>query len=701
MSALLEMNDVFVQAGSLQILSGVDLEIAPGQVLAIVGPNGAGKTTLLDAVSGIVPGVSGSIKLGGVGRTRKQAAYGRPRPGVGRVFQGSPLPETLTVAEVAAIATGHRRRAARLLKQFGLLKHGSLFVSELSTGMRRILDIAIATVGSPAVLLLDEPSSGLAQSEIEHLAAVIRWWRDSSGAAVIMVEHDAWLVGEVADEVAMMDGGKIVTRGRLEDVLKAQKSRAKPRMRSPIDPEFRESLERVTSQATSKPPVERTVSTWTMIRLGLREMSAGMGSVLLLGVLNRVLKVELGISLGVVSAILASYNLAAPIALVVGHRSDRYPIFGRRRTPYIIGGAIVAGIAMAAAPHVAGQLADGVTAFAVISSVALFVAMGLGIWGGGTVFLALLADIVPERERPHAISIAYIMLMLGVMTGVGLTVTIIEEDASNIGTLFAIGGLLIAVMSTIAVWGKEPRVDPAQIAQTTEAPPRFREAFGGIFSMSQARLFFAFSTLSVLFLFLQQSVLEPYGGDVLGMNVRTTSTFNTVMFLGILTGMWSAGRPFASRYGHKKIARVGLYAGFVSFGMLAAAAASKAEAPSWLAIFAVGLATGVFTVAALSLMMGMVDPRRTAMFMGVWTVGRSIADFSAVLGGGVLFEVARRIANSEATGYASVFAVEAIGLALCLPLLARINPKRFREEAGVPESEAEPAGVEKVPVDLA
>jgi BCD family chlorophyll transporter-like MFS transporter len=685
MSALLEMNDVVVQAGSLQILSGVDLELQPTQILAIVGPNGAGKTTLLDAVSGIVPGIGGSIRLGGAGHA---AGYGRPRPGVGRVFQGSPLPETLTVAEVAALATGNRRRAARLLKQFGLAKHASSFVSELSTGMRRILDIAIATVGSPAVLLLDEPSSGLAQSEIEHLAAIIKWWRDSTGAAVIMVEHDAWLVGEVADEVAMMDAGRIISRGPLEKILKSQKSRTKPRMRSPIDPEFRESLERVSSNAMPKTPVERTVSTWTMIRLGLREMAAGMGSVLLLGVLNRVLKVELGISLGVVAAILASYNLAAPIALAVGHRSDRHPIFGRHRTPYIIGGAIIAGIAMAAAPHVAGQLADGLTPFAIISSVALFIAMGLGMWGGGTVFLALLADIVPERERPHAISIAYIMLMLGVMTGVALTVTIIEEDASNIGTLFAFAGLLMAVLATIAVWGKDPKVAPEE-KRKAEEQPRFREAFGSIAAMSQARLFFAFSTLTVLFLFLQQSVLEPYGGDVLGLDVRATSTFNAVMFIGILAGMWGAGRPFASRYGHKTIARVGLYAGFVAFGLLAAAAASKAGAPSWLAIFAVGLATGVFTVAGLSLMMGMVDPRRTATFMGMWTVGRSIADASAVLGGGLVFEVARRVADSEPTGYATVFAVEAIGLALCLPLLNRIDQKRFRQQAGMPEAESE------------
>lgn len=679
MSAMLELEDLVVSAGSLTILDGVSLSLPAGRILAVVGPNGAGKTTLLDAISGIASSSNDNVRLDGV---VNGVRGGRPRPGVGRVFQGSPLPETLTVGELAGLVAG-RRGAASLLESFGLSRFESLFVTELSTGMRRILDMAVATVGDPKVLLLDEPSSGLAQSEIEHLARVIRQWRDKSGAAVVLVEHDAWLVKEVADEVAVMDTGKIVAQGHPEEVLNAVRAQTKPRMRNPSDPRFKESLGRVSVGAVKRAPVSRTTSTWTLARLGLREFAAGLGSVLLLGVLNRVLKVEFGMSLGLVAAILASYNLAAPFALAFGHRSDRHPIFGRRRTPYIIGGAIVAGIAMAAAPHLAGRLAGGVTPAAIIAAVAVFIAMGFGMWGAGTVFLALLADIVPEDERPHAISVIYIMLMLGVMAGVGLTIGVIDDDAGNIGTLFAIAGLLIIVCTVVAVWGKEPEISLA--SQTEEYVP-FRKAFRSIWSMSQARLFFAFSTLSVIFLFLQQSVLEPYGGDVLGLSIRATSSFNTVMFLGILTGMWLTGRPFAARFGHKQMARIGLYGGAVAFGGLAAAAATEAGPPSWLAIFAVGLATGIFTVAGLSLMMGMVDKRRTALFMGVWTIGRAIADASAVLGGGLVFEVARRVTQNEPGGYATVFAVEAVGLALCLPLLRRVDPKRFREEAGITEA---------------
>lgn len=683
MSDALEVRDLVVTAGSLTILDGVSLLVPGGRILAVVGPNGAGKTTLLDAVSGIAQGQNGKVALDGI---TDGAKSGRPRPGVGRVFQGSPLPETLTVGEVAALVASNRERAGDLLASFGLQQFESLFVSELSTGMRRILDIAIATVGKPRVLLLDEPSSGLAQSEIEHLAAVISGWRDSSGAAVILVEHDAWLVRAVADEVTVMDSGRIVARGAPDEVLGAIRSQLKPRLRNPSDPGFKDSLGRVAEGAVQRAPIARTVSTWTMMRLGLRELAAGMGSVLLLGVLNRVLKVELGVSLGVVAAILASYNLAAPFALAVGHRSDRYPIFGRRRVPYIIGGSVVAGIAVAAAPHVAGQLVGGITAFAVVTTVALFIAMGFGMYGSGAVFLALLADIVPERERAHAISVVYIMLMVGVMAGVGLTVGVIEEDAGNLGTLFLIAGILIIVLTTIAVWGKEPKLTRVSESEKSVAYVPFSQALKNIASMRQARLFFAFSTVSVIFLLLQQSVLEPYGGDVLGLSIRATSAFNAVMFVGIIVGMWFAGRPIAARVGHKQIARVGLYMGVVAFASLAGAAAAGSAPPSWLAILGVGIATGFFTIAGLALMMGMVDPRRTAMFMGIWTVGRAVADIVAVAGGGIVFEITRRITDADASSYATVFALEAIGLVLCLPILSRVDPKRFRLEAGMSAS---------------
>lgn len=686
MTGVLTLSDVVVRAGEKRILDGVDLDLTGGSILAVIGPNGAGKTTLLDAISGTAPSIGGTVAIAGTVSAAPKG--GRPRRGIGRVFQGSPLPETLTVAEVVRLAAKDAVHAQALMKQFGLAVYSTRFVSELSTGMRRILDLCVAASSSPAVLLLDEPASGLAQSELEHLANVVTSWREATGGAVVMVEHDAWLVDAVADRVIMLEAGRIESDGSPSEVLDHVRSRTKPRMRNPADPAFKVALAQVSSESVSRPEVpKRTVSAWTILRLGLREFSAGMASMLLLGVLNRVLKVELGVSLGVVAVVLAAYNLAAPIALAVGHRSDTRPIFGRRRVPYIIMGTVVAGAAVAASPHVAGQLAGGFGFWTIVAAVALFVAMGIGMYGAGAVFLALIADIVPERERSHAVSLVYIELVLGVLAGVALVGSLLKDDLDNLGTLFAVAGVLVIVLSTIAVWGKEPKrpaIEPA-VAPAKERVT-FRAAVKSIAALRQARAFFAFMVLTNIFMLLQQSVLEPYGGDVLGMSVTATSAFNAVMTIGILAGMYVAGRPFAERYGHKMVARVGMLIAGVAFAALGFSAFAATAPSSWFSIFWIGLGQGIFTVAGLSLMMGMVDRKRTAIFMGAWTIARAIADSTGIAGGGGFFEAATAIFGSEARGYGAVFITEAIGLIACMPLLSRFDPARFAQE--VADSEA-------------
>ena len=685
-ASALRVSEVVVTVNGARLLDDVSLEAEPGRILAIVGPNGAGKTTLLDAISGVMPTASGAITVNG-----RSAANGSRRHGIGRVFQGSPLPETLTVAEVAALASGSRPAALQLLDRFGLAPHASSFVSELSTGMRRILDLAIATIGQPAVLLLDEPASGLAQSEIEHLAELLRGWRDTSGAVVIIVEHDAWLVRNLADEVVFMDGGRIVARGSPEEVLRAPK-RSTPRMQSPLDAQFRETLHRVAADAAPAPPLpKRTLSKWTLLRLGLRELSAGMGSVLILGVLSRVLRVELGVSLGVVTAILASYNLAAPIAVAVGHRSDSRPIFGRRRTPYIVAGAVVTGLAVAAAPHVAGRLAGGVSAGAVVLSVLLFVAMGIGMYSAGTVFFALVADLSGPKDRGHAASVVYLELMVGILFGVVLTGAILDNDAGNIGTLFGIAGLLVVVLSVVAVWGQEKKVVVEPEAEPQPVPaarPSLRSAIREVAAIPQARLFFIFMVMSTLFLFLQQAVLTSFGGDVLNLSVRATTGFSAILTIGTIAGMIVAGRPFAEQVGHRRVAVFGLACSVLAFAGLAAAAATKAVPPAWLSILALGFTSGLFNVSTLALMMGMADRRRTALFMGVWTLAHALADGAATAGGGSVFELARFISGSVPGGYATVFGLEAVGLAMCLPLLRAVDPARFATESSGAETAA-------------
>lgn len=676
MSVAVRLQNATVVAGSTRILDDVSVDLERGRIVAVVGSNGAGKTTLLDVISGVAPGASGVVEIDGRATTPRP---GFPRTGVGRVFQGSPLPETMTVGEVIGLVAGGRAKAQPILERFGLVRHETTFVAELSTGMRRIVDLAVATVGSPSVLLLDEPASGLAQSEIEHLAEVLLRLREQTGAALVIVEHDAWLVKAVADEIIVMDQGSVATRGTPEEVLAASRVQKRERVRSPRDERFEQALARIDELSVPSPPlIRRSLSTWTILRLGLREFAAGVASVLILGVLSRVLKVELGIGLLTVAAVLATYNLAAPLGLPIGHWSDTRPIRGKRRIPYIVGGAGVTGLAVALAPHVAGRLAGGVTIGAIGLSVLLFIGMGIGMYGAGTAFFALISDLAPPQERAHVAKVIYLELLAGVFFGVALTGIIVDDQAQGITTLFAVAGFCIVVLSTLAVLGMERDVDvPPAPAERIAFRVVFREAV----RLPQARLFFSFMVLSTLFFFLQQAVVQPFGGDVFGMSVKQTSGLTAMLTLGTITGMIVAGRPFAAQVGHKRIARWGLYLALVAFSGLALAAITKSAPAVWLSLLGVGLSLGVFNVASLSLMMSMATRARAAFFMGAWTVAHALADGASTAGGGIIYTAVRALTGSPATGYAAIFAIEAIGLACCLPLLRNVDPDRFVEEA--------------------
>ena len=674
MSDALLVNDVGVTIGPHRLLEGVTLAVEHGKIVCLVGPNGAGKTTLLDAVCGIVP-TTGTVMVSGDGSHK-----------IGRAFQGSPLPATLTVAETAAVVTGSRAGAEDLMGRFGLTPHSSRFVSELSTGMKRILDLAVATAHSPSLLILDEPSSGLAASEVEHLAGLIRRWRDASGAGVLIVEHDAALVQAVGDEVIVLNEGKIHARGAATEVLDERRS-GTLRLKHPDDPAFQAALGDVAAGADPAAPLpRRTLSTWTLLRLGLRQFAAGMASVLIFGVLNRVLKVELGVTLLIAAPILASLNLAAPLALGFGHLSDSRPMFGYRRTPYIIIGALIAGAAVAAAPHVAGELATGLDAGAIISSVLLFVVMGVGMYGAGTVFFAFIADIAPEDEHAHASSIVYLMLIAGIFAGVLLTAGVLDSEAANLDLLFAIAGVLVVVLTTIAIWGQEERVGAEAQAKARAAAVPFRVALGRVASMAQARTFFIFMLLSTIFLFLQQAVLEPFGGEVLGLDVRATGAFNAMFTLGILIGIVAGGRPWADQVGQIRVARLGIVITAISFGLLGWAALVASAPAVWFMIFFMGLGNGIFTVAGLALMMGMASKTYAALFMGAWTVAHALAEGIAAATGGIIYEGLAVVFDSIQGGYAAVFFIQAVGLAATLPLLHRIDPKRFREESALVEA---------------
>ena len=219
----LSVVDLSRSYGAISALDGVSLAFAAGSITAVVGPNGAGKTTLLSLAAGADTPDAGAVRLDGVDVTALDAAA-RTRRGVVRSFQDGRLFATMTVEDCVRLALDAHDdpdadRARRLLSAVGLEPFAEARVRELSTGTRRVAELTCLVALRPRVLLLDEPSAGLAHPEVDALCSVLGRLRELLGVTLVIVEHDLDLVERLADRVVVMRTGRVVADGTPANAL--------------------------------------------------------------------------------------------------------------------------------------------------------------------------------------------------------------------------------------------------------------------------------------------------------------------------------------------------------------------------------------------------------------------------------------------------------------------------------------------------
>jgi len=236
---LLAVRAVRMQFGGVAALDGVHLDVAPGEVVGIIGPNGAGKSTLLNVISGFLAPTSGEVFYDGRDVTRL-LPYRRARLGIARSFQDARLFPAMTVRETLLGAFHEQFTSGTFSEGFGtrfasrqeyaasaaldeILDLVDLHVyldhrvSDLSFGTTRALELATLAVRRPRLLLLDEPASGLQQSEVAVMGRLID--RIRAGAATVVIDHDVPFVADVCDRMVAMDLGRVVADGRPAHVL--------------------------------------------------------------------------------------------------------------------------------------------------------------------------------------------------------------------------------------------------------------------------------------------------------------------------------------------------------------------------------------------------------------------------------------------------------------------------------------------------
>ena len=228
MPALLEGRGLTVRFGGLTALKGIDLGVSAGEVLSVIGPNGAGKTTLFNVITGRVRPTQGSVTFRG-DAIHRLPPFRVARLGIVRTFQKTEVFAPLSLVDGVAAGALARddpdpsARAREALQSVGLLGKAALTAQQLSYGDQRLLELAQALATRPAVLLLDEPASGMNHQESAHIVRLIGELRDR-GLAIVLVEHNMHVVMTISDRVIVINYGEKIAEGQPADV------RADPRV---------------------------------------------------------------------------------------------------------------------------------------------------------------------------------------------------------------------------------------------------------------------------------------------------------------------------------------------------------------------------------------------------------------------------------------------------------------------------------------
>jgi BCD family chlorophyll transporter-like MFS transporter len=411
-------------------------------------------------------------------------------------------------------------------------------------------------------------------------------------------------------------------------------------------------------------------------RLGLFQFAAGGLSVLFLGVLNRVMRVELGLGLLTVTILVGGgHYLGALVAIPFGYYSDRHPLGGYRRSIYILLGSLVAIAILISSPAIVRWIAVDASVARVSVGFFFFLLEGISTYVAGTAYLSLITDLTEEDKRGRVTGWIWTLLMLGIIaTGILSGFALEPYSIDRVMLLFTIAAIFVILMTLAALFRQEPKSSDLEFGERES----LSASFSAIISNPQARWFGAFLFLSMFSYFMQDVLLEPFGGDVFALSPAETTRFNAYMGTGVVTAMLVGGMRFIPAKGKPWTTSVGIMLMVVSFVGLALSSLIGFSHLLPLIILLLGVGAGFFTVGGVALMMDMTSTVHTGMFVGAWTLVQAFAKGPTAIVGGALFTGFTSLGFSIGQAYAGVFTLEAVGLLVSILFLRQVTVEEFK-----------------------
>ncbi|MDY6805416.1 MAG: BCD family MFS transporter [Cyanobacteriota bacterium] len=458
------------------------------------------------------------------------------------------------------------------------------------------------------------------------------------------------------------------------------------------------------------------INLFTMFRLGFFQLGLGMMSVLTLGLINRVAIDELKVLPLIAAGAIAMHQLVAPARVWFGQLSDSKTIFGYHRSGFVLIGAAVFGITSFVAVQVMWQLGISLQATGWSFQTYLWSALlalsfafyGFALSASSTPFAALLVDVTDEEERSKLIGVVWSMLMVGIVVGAivisrllntpeicgdailaydpsqGEPVANISQLQASINPVFIIVPAIVfglALISTLGVEKKYSRYSTRSLAVEREDKITLGSALKVLTASRQTGIFFTFLLVLTISLFMQDAVMEPYGGEVFGMCISETTRLNAFFGTGTLVGIALTGFTILPRLGKQKTTKIGCVIAAVCLGLilLAGALVNPGLLKGGLLFF--GLGSGVLTAGATSLMLDFTAAETAGTFIGAWGLAQAISrGLATILGGGVL-NVGKALFPVPWLAYGLVFFLQACGMVVAIFLLDRVNIIEFKNSA--------------------
>ncbi|MGB5633991.1 MAG: BCD family MFS transporter [Waterburya sp.] len=452
---------------------------------------------------------------------------------------------------------------------------------------------------------------------------------------------------------------------------------------------------------------KRQIGLLTIFRLGLFNMGLGLMAVLTLAVLNRVMISELDIPATITGGILATSLFVSPARVWFGQLSDNKQLLGKHRTNYVLLGTASFGIAVFLAVQAVWQLGAAVETsggwvwnsqtIGWSALLCLIMAVyGLAVSSSSTPFTALLVDITEEETRSKLIAIVWSMLMVGIVIG-GVSGSIvfkkIEVDGITAGNIpleilqppinsvFSFVPFLVLALAFIATWGVEKRYSRfTRNTQTNrEDSISISRAIEVLTTSRQTGIFFAFLSVLTIGLFMQEAVLEPYGGEVFGMSIGETTQLNAFWGIGILLGYSFTGFLIIPALGKKLATKIGCILVAFCFGLIILAGFTQQPKILQSAMVLFGIAAGITTVGGISLMLDLTAAKTAGTFIGAWGLAQAMSRGLATLIGGIILDIGKDIFGTPLFSYGLVFTIQALSMILAIAILNRVDIDEFKE----------------------